>query len=260
MLRIRSLSFSRDGRAILRDVSLDVSPGEFVAVLGPNGSGKSTLLKHAAGVLVAPPGTVFLAGTDRARLSSREAARLVAYVPQGREPDIPFSAREVVEQARYPHLSTWRSSSAEDRARVEGALERVGIASLAERVFSTLSGGEQQKVLLAAALAQDARLLLVDEPTTFLDPPFQEEIFRLLGGLRRDAGIALLVVTHEVNRAILSADRIVALRDGAVVAEGPPGEIANEAALESIYGVRFLLARHPETDRLLIVPRAEAKS
>ncbi|MBM3321075.1 MAG: ABC transporter ATP-binding protein [Candidatus Eisenbacteria bacterium] len=260
MLRIESLSFARGGRAILRGVSLSVAGGEFVALLGPNGAGKSTLLRHAAGVLPAPIGTIFLDGTDRARLSPREAARIVAYVPQGREPDIPYSAREIVAQARYPFLSTWRPAGAEDRMRVERALDRVGIAALADRVFSTLSGGEQQKVLLAAALAQDARLLLVDEPTTFLDPPFQEEIFRVLSDVCRRENLALLVATHEVNRALLAADRIVALRDGEVVREGAPGEIASAEALEAIYGVRFLLARHPNTDRLLIVPRAEGSA
>ncbi|MFH1680030.1 MAG: ABC transporter ATP-binding protein [Candidatus Eisenbacteria bacterium] len=260
MLRIDSLSFTRGGRPILRGVSLAVAEGEFVALLGPNGAGKSMLLKHAAGVLPAPPGTVFLGGADRARLSPREAARRVAYVPQSREPDISYTAREIVAQARYPFLSTWRPSAPEDRERVDRALERVRIAPLAGRVFSTLSGGEQQKVLLAAALAQDARLFLVDEPTTFLDPPFQEEIFHLLSDLRRRENLALLVATHEVNRAFLAADRIVALRDGEVVREGAPGEIANPEALEAIYGARFLLARHPEADRVLIVPRGEGSA
>lgn len=259
MLRVQGLSCFRGGRALLRDVSLSVGAGEFVALLGPNGAGKSTLLKHAAGVLPAPRGTIFLNGADRTRLDPREAARLVAYVPQSREPDVPFAAREVVAQARYPYLSTWRLSSREDRARVDAAMKRVGAADLSDRVFSTLSGGEQQKVLIAAALAQDAKLFLVDEPTTFLDPPFQEEIFEILSDLRRREGLALLVATHEVNRALLAADRIAALRAGEIVREGPPEAIANEEALEEIYGARFLFARHPETGRLLIVPRAERR-
>jgi iron complex transport system ATP-binding protein len=260
MLRVQGLTCVRDDRALLRDVSLFVDEGELVAILGPNGAGKSTLLKHVAGVLTAPIGTVSLGGVDRARLAPREAARLVAYVPQNREPDIPFLAREVVAQARYPFLSTWRPAGLEDRERVVRAMEQAGAAPFAERVFSTLSGGEQQKVLIAAALAQDAKLLLVDEPTTFLDPPFQEEIFEILSDLRKRERIALLVVTHEVNRALLAADRIVALRDGQVVREGAPESIANEEALEAIYGKRFLLVRHPEAGRLLIVPRSEGRT
>jgi iron complex transport system ATP-binding protein len=260
MLVVRGLTCVRGGRKLLHDVSLSVAGEEFVAILGPNGAGKSTLLKHVAGVLPAPPGTILLDGRDRARLSPREAARLVSYVPQAREPDIPFTAREVVSQARYPFLSTWRPAGLEDRERIDAAMRRVGAEGLAARIFSTLSGGEQQKVLIAAALAGDAKLLLVDEPTTFLDPPFQEEIFEILRDLRRRDGISLLVVTHEVNRAILAADRIVALRDGEVVKEGPPDSIANEEALEAIYGTRFLLVRHPDAGRLIIVPRSEARS
>jgi len=257
MLRVEGLRYRRGGRAILAGVSLQVAEGEFVVLLGPNGAGKSTLLKHAAGVLPTAPGTIFLRGMDRARLDPREAARLAAYVPQGREPEIPYTARELVAQARYPFLSTWRPFTAADRRRIEEAIERVGVGPYADRPFGTLSGGEQQKVLIAAALAQDAPLLLVDEPTTFLDPMFQEEIFRVLDEVRRQAGLALLVVTHEVNRALLSADRIVALRDGQVVFEGSPGDAANEDVLETVYGTRFLMTPHPATGRPVIVPRAE---
>lgn len=257
MLRVDRLHCRRGGKEILRGVSLAVGEGEFVALIGPNGAGKSTLLKQVAGVLTPPPGTVFLGGRDRASMPPREAARFTAYVPQVREPDVPFTGREIVAQARYPFLSTWRPSTEEDRRRVAEAIGLAGAAAFADRPFSTLSGGEQQKVLIAAALSQDARLLLVDEPTTFLDPAFQEEVFRLLGEVRRARRLALLVVTHEVNRALLGADRIAAMREGSIVRDGPPGEIANAAALEEIFGARFLLAPHPETGRPLIVPRKE---
>ncbi|MFH1277847.1 MAG: ABC transporter ATP-binding protein [Candidatus Eisenbacteria bacterium] len=259
MLRVEGLRHRKGEKEILGGVSLAVDEGEFVALLGPNGAGKSTLLKHVAGVLSPPPGVVFLGGRDRASMPPREAARFTAYVPQAREPEVPFSTREIVAQARYPFLSTWRPSTEEDRRRVGEAIGLAGASPFADRPFSTLSGGEQQKALIAAALAQDARLLLVDEPTTFLDPAFQEEVFRLLGEVRRARRLALLVVTHEVNRALLSADRVVAMRDGSIVKDGPPGEIANADALEEIYGARFLLSPHPETGRPLIVPRKEGR-
>ena len=259
MLRVESLRVRRGGREILRGVSLRVGEGEFVALIGPNGAGKSTLLKHAAGVIPPPPGTVFLGGDDRAALDPREAARRVAYVPQARDPEIPYSGREVAAQARYPYLSTWRPARDEDRRRVEESLAEVGASGYADRPFGTLSGGEQQAVLIAAALAQDARLLLVDEPTTFLDPASREEIFRILGRARRERGVALLVVTHEVNRALLSADRITALREGRIVREGPPEEIARADVLEEIYGVRFLLATHPETGGAIVLPGREER-
>lgn len=255
MLRVERLHYRKGPVPILRGISLSVGEGEFVAVLGPNGAGKSTLLKHAAGVLTPPPGTVFLQGDDRAYLPPREAARRVAYVPQVRDADIPFTAREVVAQARYPFLSVWRPTTRRDREQVTEAMEGVGILRFADRSFRSLSGGEQQKVLIAAAFAQDAPLLLLDEPTTFLDPAFQEEIFLLLVRICRESRRALLVVTHEVNRALLSADRIVALRDGETVCEGTPDEIAREERLEEIYGTRFLLVRHPEAGRAVIVPR-----
>jgi len=257
VLSVESLAYRRGGKEILRGVSLHVGEGEFVALIGPNGAGKSTLLKHAAGVLPPPRGAVFLGGEDRALLDPREAARRVAYVPQARDPEIPYNGREIAEQARYPYLSTWRPARREDRRRAEEALAEVGALAYADRPFGTLSGGEQQAVLVAAALAQDARLLLVDEPTTFLDPAAREEVFRILGRARRERGLALLVVTHELNRALLSADRITALKEGRVVREGAPDEIARAGVLREIYGEEFLLATHPETGGPVVLPRRE---
>ncbi|MBN1827132.1 MAG: ABC transporter ATP-binding protein [Candidatus Eisenbacteria bacterium] len=254
VLRVESLRCRRGEREILRGVSLRVGEGESVALIGPNGAGKSTLLRHVAGVLPPPPGTVFLRGEDRTRLDPREAARRVAYVPQVRDAEIPYTGREMAAQARYPYLSVWRPHREEDRRRVERALGEVGALDYADRPFDTLSGGEQQAILIAAALAQDARLLLVDEPTTFLDPTSREAIFRVLDRARRERGLALLIVTHEVNRALLSADRIVALRDGRVVREGIPEAIARVEALEEIYGARFLLAPHPVTGGMIVLP------
>ena len=259
MLVVKNLEYSRGGRKILGGVSLSVESGQFVALIGPNGAGKSTLLRHAAGVYPSPPGRLFLDGHDRSRLDPREAARIAAYVPQAREPDIPFTVKEIVAQARYPWLAPWGREAPGDRARVDEAIDLVGLASMAARVFSTLSGGEQQKVLLAAALAQDARLLLLDEPTTFLDPPRQDEIFALIERACREKEIAILVVTHDINRAVVSADRIIALRDGLVVREGPPDDMASPGVLEEIYGSEFLLTPHPDNGRPMVVPRSGAK-
>ncbi len=255
MLDVRNLSYAPAGALILDHVSLSVGKGEFVALIGPNGAGKSTLLRHAAGVLPPPRGTLFLDGRDRSDLDARTAARIAAYVPQAREPDIPFTAGEIVLQARYPRLSTWGRQTEEDRRRAAAAMEEVGIDAMADRVFATLSGGEQQKVLLAAAIAQDASILLLDEPTTFLDPPGKDEIFRLMEGARRRWGIALLVVTHDINRASVCADRIVALREGRVVSDGVPGEVATAGVLREVYGSEFLLAAHPVSGRPMVLPR-----
>jgi len=164
----------------------------------------------------------------------------------------------MIAQARYPFLSTWRPEGERDRLRVREAIDMVGLRGFEERTFSSLSGGEQQKVLIAAALAQDAPLLLVDEPTTFLDPRLQEEVFQLLLAVRKERDLALLVVTHEVNRALLGADRIVALGDGVVAREGPPEEMSQEDALASIYGIAFLTVKHPESGILQILPGKEA--
>ncbi len=254
MLRVEKLDFVRGGKSILDGVSLQVKPGEFVALIGPNGAGKSTLLRHVAGVFPLPPDRVFLDGRDRSKLAPREAARIVAYVPQAREPANPFTAGEIVRQARYPWLSGWGRGSERDRERVGEAIDRVGIGPLVDRVFSTLSGGEQQKVLLAAAFAQDAKLLLLDEPTTFLDPPRQDEVFRLIDQVCREKGIAMLVVTHDINRAVVAADRIVAIRAGVIVQDGAPEEVATAGTLADLYGGEFLLAPHPENGLPMVLP------
>ncbi len=256
MLKVDRLEYARGGKKILDGVSLTVERGRFVALIGPNGAGKSTLLRHAAGVYPLPPGRLFLDGRDRSRLDPREAAKIAAYVPQSREPDIPFTVREIVEQARYPWLAGWGKASSSDRMHIDQAIDRVGLGPMANRIFSTLSGGEQQKVLLAAAFAQDAKLLLLDEPTTFLDPPCQDEIFALIEEACREKKIAILVVTHDINRAVVSADRVVALREGIIVREGSPAEIATPQALEEIYDSEFLLTPHPDNGRSMVVPRS----
>ncbi len=259
VLKVDNLSCVRSGQTLLDRVSLEIGRKEFTGLIGPNGAGKSTLLKHIAGVLPVERGKIMFGDRDRSQMDPREAARHVAYVPQTREPDIPFTVREVIAQARYPYLSSWRKESDYDRRRVGEAMETVGVSDLSGRRFGTLSGGEQQKVMIASALAQDARLLLLDEPTTFLDPPFQDEIFRVLAELRRERHLAILVVTHDLNRVFVSADRVIAIRAGQIVIEGPPGELATEKALEEVFGARFQLTPHPDSGMPMVVPGEPAR-
>ncbi|MCB9916009.1 MAG: ABC transporter ATP-binding protein [Planctomycetes bacterium] len=216
-------------------VDLSVEAGELVALLGPNGSGKSTLLKLCAGLYPPLAGRVTFAGRDLAELDARARARHIALVPQSLRalPDV--SVRDFVLGGRYGHLGFWRQESAHDLQMVELALAATELAPLAERLLTQLSGGQRQRVLVARALAQEALLLLVDEPTNSLDPEHQVQVFRMLAGLARN-GRAVLVVTHDLNLASQFATRLAVMKDGALVAAGSAGEVLRREVLAPIYG------------------------
>jgi iron complex transport system ATP-binding protein len=225
------------GRPAVSGATVAVGPGEVVGLVGPNGSGKTTLVRVASRALRPSSGTVRIAGRDPYALPARHAARLVAVVPQDLSPVFSFTALEVAMMGRAPHRSPWGAGSAEDWARVRDAMESTGVSHLADRPIDELSGGERRRVVLAQALAQDAPVLILDEPTTHLDI---RHVAELLGTLRRLAsgeGRAVLAVFHDLNLASSTCDRLVALSGGAVAAEGAPDEIVTEALLRGVYGV-----------------------
>lgn len=246
-LEIEGLDFAYEtGRPVLEDVGLRVGAGEVVALAGPNGSGKSTLLRCAAGLRRPVRGTCRLGARPLESMSREERARALAFLPQRVEPLYDFRVREVVELARYPHHSGWGSRlDAEDRAIVDSALRRCEIEALAARSFDTLSGGERQRVLLAAALAQRAKVLLLDEPTTALDLHHQVSLLRDLVDVSRE-GCAVLLATHDLNLAAGFADRVVLLHGGRLAAEGTPAEVFTEPRLRTVFGAGIRVGRHAE--------------
>ncbi len=236
-IEVDGLAF-RYGRAghRLADISLTVELGEVCALLGPNGAGKTTLLRCLLGLLRAEAGRIRVAGQDLARLSPRDRARLVAYVPQRGDMTFPFSALDVAVMGRTPHLPMTSTPSAGDRDSALDVLADLGIAQLADRQFSLLSGGERQLVLIARALVQEAQVLILDEPTAALDYGNEVRILAVVSGLAAQ-GRAVLMTTHQPDHALSYARRAVLLRSGRVVGDGPPGEVVTGPVLSELYGV-----------------------
>jgi iron complex transport system ATP-binding protein len=233
------------GRQILGPLDLEVRHGECLAVVGPNGAGKTTLLRLVTGLLAPSEGDLRWGETPYAGLSRAGLARRIAYVPQVRPTRVPLTVEQLVLLGRYPHLGRWQlAPRAEDFAAVEDALERVDALALRRRPLTKLSGGELQAVYVAAALAQGSELLVLDEPTTHLDPRHQREIAALLQRLAGDHTV--ITATHELNFASLVADRILGLRDGRVLALGPPAEVLRREVLMELFEAPFETVRGGE--------------
>ncbi len=248
------LSVWLGGRKILDGVSFGVERGEAVTIVGPNGAGKTTLLKCLAGILTAGSGKILLDGRPLGDCPRKRLARRISYVPQADSQPVPFTVEQFVLMGRYPYLSPFSPVGKEDRQAARGAMEQTDTTRFAGRRLDTLSGGERQKVYIAAALAQGGEILLLDEPTTFLDYHHQEDICRLLRRTARRSDLTTIAVTHDVNRAALESHRIVALGGGRVVFIGAPHEIMRPDVLQRIYGCPFELVDHPHVGMPMVVP------
>ena len=256
MLELVDLRLSLGGKEILRGVSCAVRKGEFLSIVGPNGSGKTTLLKCLVRLRTPAAGTVRLEGRRLADYPRKALARRIGYVPQAEGRLAPFTVEQFVLLGRYPYLSPFSTVTRADRRAVREAMEVTDVAAFRERRMDTLSGGERQRVLIAAALAQGADVLLLDEPTTFLDYRHREELRRLLVRLNADTGTTIVAVTHDAAAAALESDRILALCEGRVVFLGLPADFMNAAVLRQTYDADLLLVAHPETGLPVIVPHA----
>lgn len=241
-LSVQHLSFAYGTRQILEDVTFEVASGAFCALLGPNGSGKSTLVKAIAGVHRARSGSIAVEGRDTAALGRRELARVVGYVPQAGDAPFDLTVREAVMLGRTPHFGF--APRAEDHAAVEDAIQRMGLAEIAERSLSELSGGQQQRALIARALAQNTRVLLLDEPTSALDLRYQIETLQLVRRITREEGISALIAIHDLNHAARYCDQVVVLHGGRLVADGAPQHAYEEATLRTVYEVDVEVTGH----------------
>ena len=249
------LGYAYGERPVLEEISLRLDPGEVVGLLGPNGSGKSTLVRLLSGVLTGYGGSLRLDGRELSTLDRREIARRVAVVPQEPSFSLPFTVEEIVLMGRHAHQGAFAFDSAADRAIARGALESCGAAPLAGRFIHELSSGERQRVVFARALAQEPRVLLLDEPASFLDIRYQIELYQRVRGLAR-RGLTVLTVLHDLNMAALYCDRVILLRSGRVAAAGTLAEVFTRDHLSRVFETDLLVERNPATGRLLVIPLA----
>ncbi|MCX2925031.1 ABC transporter ATP-binding protein [Streptomyces sp. NEAU-W12] len=250
-LAATDVTVAYDGVDVVHAAALTLRPGEVTVLVGPNGSGKSTLLRTVA--RLQPPRRATLTidtDTDGLALGPREFSRRVALLLQGRPTPSGLSVRDVVEFGRYPHRGRWGGADPGGRAAVDRALTMTGVAELADRGAEHLSGGQLQRVWLAGCLAQETGVLLLDEPTTYLDLRYQVELLDLVRDLADDHGIAVGVVLHDLDQAAAVADRIVLLAEGHIVAEGTPEEVLTPQRLTEVYGIRIEVGTDPLTGRL----------
>ena len=230
-----------DGPKAVDDASLSIEQGSIVCIIGPNGAGKSTLLKGMAGLLPMEDGAVSVDGAPVASLDPRVRARTLALVPQFLDAIPPLTVESFVMGGRYGHLDSWLRSDKTDHEAVQAALEAAHVSALGERLLGEVSGGQRQRVLIARALAQEAGYLLVDEPTSSLDPEHQLGVFGLLRDLA-ESGRGVCVVTHDLNLASQFADRVALMQDGDFVSTGSPDELFTPEVLEPVYGAHFRFA------------------
>ncbi|MER5882831.1 ABC transporter ATP-binding protein [Streptomyces sp. NPDC001941] len=249
VLSLEDLSYETGGRALVDGVALRAGAGETVGVVGPNGSGKTTLLRCVYGTLRPTAGRALLDGEDLHAMGTKARAKRVATVPQDGQGVFELTVHEVAAMGRSPHKRFWEADTAADDALVRAALERVGVADLADRSFPSLSGGERQRALVARALVQRPELVVLDEPTNHLDIRYQLEVLSLV----RELGTTNLLALHDLNLAALYCDRLYVLKGGRVVASGPPAEVLTPALLASVYEVKAEVTTHPTTGAPTVV-------
>jgi iron complex transport system ATP-binding protein len=236
ILEVKGLSAGYDEGFVIHGISFAIGPGEFVAVLGKNGSGKSTLIKAVQNLLANVRGAVLCGGEDVFRMSPRRIAARIAYVPQLAEPVFEYTVEEIALMGRFARQGRLARTSEADEAAVTEALRLTDVGALRGKRLAQLSGGERQRAFIARALAQDAPLLLLDEPSLHLDIAYQAEIYGILKGLQRERGQSVVVAEHNINLAAAHADRLVFLKDGTVAVEGTPAATVTAANIREIFG------------------------
>ncbi|NDV01223.1 ABC transporter ATP-binding protein [Pseudoroseicyclus tamaricis] len=253
-LAAEDVSSGYGGKVIVRDVTLTVPDAALTVLIGPNGCGKSTLLKTMARVLPASAGQVLLDGRPVHDTPTRNVAKRMALLPQGPTAPEGLRVRELVAQGRFPHQSLMRQWSREDARAVEAAMEAADVAQFAGRPVSELSGGQRQRCWVAMVLAQETDIILLDEPTTFLDLKVQVELMKLLRRIAHEDGRTLVVVLHELNVAAAFADLLVMMKDGRLVSQGPVETAFTAEALAEVFGLEASVVADPVSGRPVCVP------
>ncbi|WP_447919686.1 ABC transporter ATP-binding protein [Achromobacter aegrifaciens] len=254
VLRLIDVGLSYGARCVLNGLTLDIAPASFTAILGPNGCGKSTLLRVLGGALQPTHGRALLDGADLVTQRRKAVARRLAYLPQNPIAPEMVTVRELAARGRYPHQSLLRQWSTADASAVDAALAATDLGGLAGEPVHTLSGGQRQRAWLALVLAQEAGIMLLDEPTTFLDIRHQLDLLELCARLHR-AGRTLVVVLHDLNLALRYAERIVMMRDGRIAAHGDAHSVVTEDMMREVFDLDCRVMPDPETGSPMVVPR-----
>jgi len=242
MIEINGLSFSYNQKDVLREIDFSIEPGEIVSIIGPNGSGKSTLLRCMNRILKSRKGTISLFGKGIEEIRLRELSKLMGYVPQYESSSLSFTVFETIMMGRRPHIG-WHVTD-RDLKVVHDTLHHLQLDNHRHRRMDELSGGEKQRVLIARALAQEPSVMLLDEPTSNLDPKHQLEVFDLISNLSRKRGISIVCAIHDLHLAARFSDRIVMLKHGAIFAQGPPQTVMTPENLEAVYGIEAFICHN----------------
>lgn len=249
-----TLTLGYGKKIIAESLNVSIPNGKFTAIIGPNGCGKSTLLRTLSRLMKPINGQVWLDGEHIERFATKEVARRIGLLPQNASAPGDISVRELVCRGRYPHqplFTRWRD---EDEQAVSRAMKATGIEALASQSVDTLSGGQRQRAWIAMVLAQETSILLLDEPTTWLDISHQIDLLELLTALNKEQGFTMAAVLHDLNQACRYANHIIALREGKIIAEGDPREIVTAGLIERIYGMRCVIIEDPVAGTPLVVP------
>ncbi|WP_046502684.1 ABC transporter ATP-binding protein [Streptomyces odonnellii] len=263
-LMARGLTLAYEDRTVVHELELAVPDGQVTVIVGPNACGKSTTLRALGRLLKPRGGSVLLDGTELARIPTKRIARSIGLLPQSPVAPEAITVADLVARGRQPHQHWWQQWSDEDERAVTEAMTRTNVSALADRPVDELSGGQRQRVWIAMALAQETDLLLLDEPTTFLDIAHQVEVLDLVRRLNHEQGRTVVIVLHDLNQAARYADHLVAMKSGRVIAEGTPGEVVTAELVREVFGLEAVVIPDPVTGSPLVVPgapfRPEARS